>query len=688
MVLGYQIRKGLKMEDVILHGDVYACLDLLDNNSIAVAITSPPYWKQRDYGFEGQVGQESTPEEYIGRLVSIFSKLRQKMREDGVFFLNIGDKYLNRYGKSHLLQIPYRLAFHLINNGWNLEDIIIWYKTNHMPSSVEDRFANTYEPILVFTKNKNSIYKKDLRNIVKIPLQQTPWKHTAVFPERLVVEMLNRVNLRDGDLILDPFAGTGTVATVVKMLRNSLFSKRIYSIMIEKGDEFIDIIKKRTGLEHVEKVNDVHYEWKPVSERKLPLYVEPKEILSDKHGEVFIANTSHEFLSILKGITTKKFKTFHREDALYFFGIKEWTIQDLYYIHSILYEGYVLRNMLVISNKMNWYPIFMFAIDSTKVKHKFYLDRVKVRSKTTENGDWRKENFIGMKVNDITTKEPRKGRIVKVIERYEDGFPKIALVEWESHASLEFILNPKEDELVMEGLIFRCPRCRSILEEPYDPIGENRCPTCGTLLWTSIETIPTIEEPREITHIIERLKNIDYNMEEAKIIEINGFKEKERRGSKSKFTKLDRINWGASPGARKLMLGEYFTKMRLYRIDQPIVACYLTILRKYRRLSVKEIINRLPKSYRHTVGHWFRKDMGGSIPLPEDIPLLKEVLKVKNDLLDILERTVLKLETVKNSIKGKNPGDFIEDLDGKDLICYLKKLYMPSYEYKNLLESK
>jgi len=230
------------MEDLILHGDVYSCLNVLEG-SIAVVVTSPPYWKQRDYGFEGQIGQERTPEEYIGRLVTVFRKLREKMRDDGVFFLNVGDKYLRKYGKSHLLQIPYRLTYHLIEDGWHLQDIIIWYKTNHMPSPVEDRFANTYEPIIVLTKGERSIYR-DLGSVVKVPLQRTPWKHTAVFPERLVVEMLSRVRLEDGDLILDPFAGTGTVASVVKKLRGSMLPE-VRSIMIEKCDDFVEIMKER-----------------------------------------------------------------------------------------------------------------------------------------------------------------------------------------------------------------------------------------------------------------------------------------------------------------------------------------------------------------------------------------------------------------------------------------------------------
>lgn len=675
----------MKMTDIILHGDVYACLDQLEDKSIAVAITSPPYWKQRDYGFEGQIGQENTPEEYIGRLVIVFNKLKQKMRDDGVFFLNVGDKYLHRYGKSHLLQIPYRLAYHMIKDGWYLEDIIIWYKPNHMPSSVKDRFTNTYEPVLVFTKSKNNIYKKGLRNVVKIPLQQTPWKHTAVFPEKLVEEMLNRTNLNDGDIVLDPFAGTGTVAVVIKKIRSGLFPKRIYFIMIEKGELFIDIIKKRVGKNDIKKVDDILYEWKPIKEERLPKDLEPKEILTDKHGEVFIADSSDEFLSALKGITTEKFKTFHREDALYFFGVRNWTIRDLYYIHSIFYEGYVLRNMLVVSNEKKWYPVFMFAKDSTRVEYKFYLDRVRIRPKTKENRNWGEEDFIGVRVRDISGKKTKEGRIVKIIERYKDGFPKIVIVQWNGYASVEFILHPEKDEFIMEGLIFRCTKCESKLEEPYDPTGKNICPSCRTALWTNIETIPRIEEPKEIIEVIKKLKHINYNVGE--VIKIEEFEER-RKKTKSKFVELERINWGASPGARKLMLGEYFTKMRLYRIDQPTISQYLTILRKHKGLSIQDIINKLPKSYKHTVGHWFRKDFGGSVPIPEDIPLLKEIFRVKNNLLNVLERTALKFQTVKTSIKGKNPGDFIEGLTDIDLIYYLKKLYIPPQKYVKLIMLK
>lgn len=670
------------MRDIVLYGEVYACLECLSDNSISVAITSPPYWKQRDYGFEEQVGQEDTPEEYIGRLLVIFDKLKQKLKEDGVFFLNIGDKYLPRYGKSHLLQIPYRLAYHMLKRGWHLEDIIIWYKPNHMPSSVKDRFTNVYEPVLVFTKSSLNIYKKNYGSVVKIPLQQTPWIHTAVFPEGLIYELLSRVELKSGDVILDPFAGTGTVGAVVKNLRGNLFFKDIFFVLIEKRDLFIDIIKERVKIGNIKVIEDVPYGWEEVVEEDLPSDLEPNEILTNRYGEVFVADNSLDFLSILKGIETSKFRDFHREDAIYFFGVKNWDIYDLYYIHSIFYKGYLLRNMIVISDGVRWYPIFMIVNDSTRVSYRFYLDRIRVEPKNRNSNKWFNRNFLGMKVKDLSRKTPLEGRIIGVIERYKDYFPKIVVVQWDEKVSLEFVLHPEEDEFIMEGLIFKCPKCENKLEEPFDPNGLNICPCCKTILWETIDTIPIIVEPKEIEEVCEKLRGTNYSVGE--IVGVESFKERIKE-TKSKFVDLERINWGASPGARKTMLDEYFTKVRLYKIDQTIVARYLNILRKAKGLSVKNIVEKFPSSYKHTVGHWFRGDFGGSIPVPEDVLLLKEILGSENSLFSVLERTALKFQTVKASIKGKNPGDFIEDKEFSPY-SYFSKLFIPSIQYISMVE--
>lgn len=663
-------------KNTIIYGDVYSGINSLEDGSISVVITSPPYWKQRDYGFEGQIGQEKTPEEYINKLRTIFGVLKDKLTDDGVFYLNIGDKYLNKYGNSHLLQIPYKLAYHMIEDGWILEDIIIWYKTNHMPSSIDNRFANSYEPVIVFAKNKNNKYRKS-RNILKLPLQQTKYKHTAVFPEKLVQSLLEMTYIDYGDTILDPFAGTGTVGVVVNR-----YSKNLNTILIEKSSEYIEIIKERLHVNNTIEVEDLNYLFKPTAfkrlnqnQNKLKLLETLKnDLLTEKYGEVFIANNSEEFLASLTFMITNEFKSFHREDAVFFIGVKDWKIDDLYYPYDMINHGYILRNMLVIETKGGWYPVFMFVPDSKRVSYRFYIDHLRKPAKEQENRDWNKENFIGLEVKNSFQKPFITGHISDVIERYKDGFPKIISVLYKNNeVFLEFVLHPSDDEIIRESLIFKCYKCGSIIEEPFDPIDKNFCSCCGALLWQDLETIPIVEEPNDITAYWDKLSNATFKNTTTD----NTILIQEKR-SRSKFKNIDRINWGASPGARKLVLGEYFTKVRLYKIDQSLVGHYLTILRKSKNLSISDIEKKFPSSYKHTIGHWFRKDMGGSTPLPEDIEKLKEIFEIEKDaFLDALSKTVLKLSTVKSSIKGRIPSDFWESDSDENLKEYLRQSYLP-----------
>ena len=111
--------------------------------------------------------------------------------------------------------------------------------------------------------------------------------------------------------------------------------------------------------------------------------------------------------------------------------------------------------------------------------------------------------------------------------------------------------HPEKNEFIMEGLIFKCPKRKNRLEEPYDPVGENRCPICGALLWTTIENIPIIEEPKEICEVIKKLETVNYDVGE--VIKIEEFEER-RKKTKSKFVELERINWGTSPGAENSCL--------------------------------------------------------------------------------------------------------------------------------------
>ena len=141
---------------IVLIGDVIDRLHYLKDNNIQVdtIITSPPYWGQRDYGIKGQIGNEADHDSYIKKMLDVADALKPVLKDTGSYFLNIGDKYA---GKG-LSLVPYRLAIAMADNGWVLRNIITWYKPNHMPSSIKDRLANTYEPIFFFVKATGNKY--------------------------------------------------------------------------------------------------------------------------------------------------------------------------------------------------------------------------------------------------------------------------------------------------------------------------------------------------------------------------------------------------------------------------------------------------------------------------------------------------------------------------------------------------
>ena len=168
--------------DVIYNMDCLDALRSLPDNSLHCCVTSPPYYGLRDYGMDGQIGGEETPERYIERLTAVFRELLRVLRPDGTFWLNISDTYCGTGNKSgyadpkypngrtgdhvsitqkvqgckpkDLIGIPWLLAFALRADGWYLRNDIIWEKANPMPESVRDRCARSYEHIFLLTKSK------------------------------------------------------------------------------------------------------------------------------------------------------------------------------------------------------------------------------------------------------------------------------------------------------------------------------------------------------------------------------------------------------------------------------------------------------------------------------------------------------------------------------------------------------
>ena len=143
----------------ILHGDCIETLRMLPDCSVHSVVTSPPYWNLRDYGHDGQIGLESTPEAYVARMVEVFREVRRVLRDDGTLWLNLGDSY-NAPGlkPKDLVGIPWRVAFALQADGWWLRQDIIWHKPNPMPESVRDRCTKAHEYVFLLTKSERYYY--------------------------------------------------------------------------------------------------------------------------------------------------------------------------------------------------------------------------------------------------------------------------------------------------------------------------------------------------------------------------------------------------------------------------------------------------------------------------------------------------------------------------------------------------
>lgn len=257
-----------------------------------MCVTSPPYFGLRDYGHDGQIGLEQTPEEYIAAMVDVFRCVRDVLADDGTLWLNIGDSYAGAGYSNHrntggalradggkqrhllgtgcknkdLIGIPWMLAFALRADGWYLRQDIIWHKPNPMPESVRDRCTKAHEYIFLLSKSERYFFdrmaisepavyaeqhakkatswgrKKDAagvkcnidqyrkegiennktclaggmrnkRDVWSVTVKPYKGAHFATFPPALI-EPCILAGSRPGDIVLDPFMGSGTTAQV------------------------------------------------------------------------------------------------------------------------------------------------------------------------------------------------------------------------------------------------------------------------------------------------------------------------------------------------------------------------------------------------------------------------------------------------------------------------------------------
>ncbi len=289
-------------------GDCRALLADMPEACAQTCITSPPYWGLRDYGVDGQLGLEATPDLYVAAMVDVFRGVRRALRDDGTLWLNLGDSYAGSSGPQgesgemagravtehrgmsmtkakggdpknrrkgpgwndapnrqrqdglkhkDLVGIPWMVAFALRADGWYLRSDIIWHKPNPMPESVTDRPTKAHEYMFLLSKSGRYYYdadaiaeiageyrapgklgpktsgiqtgiehstlggngtadgKRNKRSVWTVATQPYDGAHFATFPPKLI-EPCVLAGSRPGDLVLDPFFGSGTTGMVAE----------------------------------------------------------------------------------------------------------------------------------------------------------------------------------------------------------------------------------------------------------------------------------------------------------------------------------------------------------------------------------------------------------------------------------------------------------------------------------------
>jgi site-specific DNA-methyltransferase (adenine-specific) len=255
----------------LLTGDAIDVAGTLPDGCVDTIVTSPPYYRQRDYDSDLQIGQEKTAAAYVQRLHDLFVELHRVVKPTGAAWVVIGDKYV----KGELLGIPWQVCFAIKRAGWMLRSDCIWHKPNAMPSACKTRPTTDHEYVFFFSRSKNYFYDADAirephvtfsenskmkggrkhfgkrngtpekgknsgdanlhdgrwdqafhpqgrnkRTVWSIPLSKCREAHFAVYPE-VLVETCLKATCPDNGVVLDPFSGAGTTACVAKRMERS-----------------------------------------------------------------------------------------------------------------------------------------------------------------------------------------------------------------------------------------------------------------------------------------------------------------------------------------------------------------------------------------------------------------------------------------------------------------------------------
>lgn len=259
---------------IISNDDALAGVSRLPEKFVDCVVTSPPYYWQRDYGVEGQTGQEDTIEAYVEALAAVFRKVLRVLKPTGTAFVVLADTYYSGKGqprggdpkqiwrgvarqkyravdkpgfglpKKSLLGVPWRVALALQVDGWVLRSSVIWRKPKPLAEpSVRDRPWTTTETVFILTKSGKYHFNRDgldgQEDVWDIPAPNAirRYRHAAPFPEALVSRCLAAGCPEEG-VVLDPYAGSGTTLAVAA-------SRGLPSIGFELNPDYVTLARQR-----------------------------------------------------------------------------------------------------------------------------------------------------------------------------------------------------------------------------------------------------------------------------------------------------------------------------------------------------------------------------------------------------------------------------------------------------------
>jgi site-specific DNA-methyltransferase (adenine-specific) len=178
----------------LVNADAIQHLASMESGSVHCIVTSPPYYNQRNYGHDGQIGLEGTVQEYIDRMVAVLHECRRVLCDDGTLWLNVGDSY---GGGKQLLGVPWRLALAAQADGWVLRQDVVWHKPSPMPESVTDRCTKAHEYVFLLAKQADYFFdaeaikepseigSRNRRSVWRIATKPYAGAHFATMPQEL-----------------------------------------------------------------------------------------------------------------------------------------------------------------------------------------------------------------------------------------------------------------------------------------------------------------------------------------------------------------------------------------------------------------------------------------------------------------------------------------------------------------------